>query len=62
VTTDGTRLCERALLRGRLSASSGADMTLVFVHDGAAAAAIAGPVNSATLMAGTGLGCGLRPA
>lgn len=48
-------------LRGRLSAAAGTDVTLEFVHDGTAAAATAGSVNSATITAGTGLGSGFRP-
>ena len=49
-------------LRSRLSAVTGTDVTLEFVHDGTAAAATAGSVNSATITAGTWLGTGFRPA
>jgi hypothetical protein len=49
-------------LRSRISAASGTDVTLEFVHDGTAAAATAGSVNSATITAGTWLGSGFRPA
>jgi hypothetical protein len=49
-------------LQSRLSAVTGTDVTLEFVHDGTAAAATAGSVNSATITAGTGLGSGFRPA
>jgi hypothetical protein len=49
-------------LRSRLSAVTGTDVTLEFVHDGTAAAATAGSVNSATITAGTWLGSGFRPA
>jgi hypothetical protein len=49
-------------LRSRLSAGCGTDVTLEFVHDGTAAAATAGAVNSATITAGTWLGAGFRPA
>ena len=49
-------------LRSRLSAASGTDVTLEFDHDGTAAAATAGAVNSATITAGTWLGSGFRPA
>lgn len=51
-----------ASLRSRISAGSGLGVTLEFVHDGTAAAATAGLVNSATIMAGTALGSGFRPA
>lgn len=51
-----------AALRHRLSAASGTAVTLEFVHDGTAAAATAGSANSATITAGTALGCGFRPA
>ncbi len=51
-----------ASFRSRLSADSGADVSLEFVHDGTAAAQTAGAVNSATITAGTSLGCGFRPA
>lgn len=51
-----------ASLRRRLRAASGTAVTLEFVHDGTAAAATAGAVNSATIMAGTALGSGFRPA
>lgn len=50
-----------ASLRSRLSVSSGVEVTLEFVHDGTAAAATADSVNSATITAGTALGCGFRP-
>lgn len=49
-------------LENRLSAGCGIDVTLQFVHDGTAAAATAGAVNSATITAGTWLGSGFRPA
>jgi hypothetical protein len=49
-------------VRSRLSAGTGAQVTLEFVHDGTAAAATAGSVNSATITAGTWLGSGFRPA
>ena len=49
-------------LRSRLSTVTGTDVTLEFVHDGTAAAATAGSVNSATITAGTWLGSGFRPA
>jgi hypothetical protein len=49
-------------LRSRLSAGVGTDVTLEFVHDGTAAAATAGSINSATITAGTALGSGFRPA
>jgi hypothetical protein len=49
-------------LRNRLSDITGAQVTLQFVHDGTAAAATAGLVNSATITAGTWLGSGFRPA
>lgn len=49
-------------VRRRLSVGTGTDVTLEFVHDGTAAAATAGSVNSATITAGTGLGSGFRPA
>lgn len=48
-------------LRSRLSAVTGTEVTLEFVHDGTAAAATAGSVNSATITAGTSLGSGFRP-
>jgi hypothetical protein len=49
-------------MRSRLNAGTSTDVTLEFVHDGTAAAAIAGSVNSATITAGTWLGSGFRPA
>jgi hypothetical protein len=49
-------------LRNRLNVGTGTDVTLEFVHDGTAAAATAGSVNSATITAGTWLGSGFRPA
>jgi hypothetical protein len=49
-------------LRRRVAAATGADLTLSFVHDGTAAAATAGSMNSATITAGTWLGVGFRPA
>lgn len=51
-----------AWLRGRIEAASGTDATVEFIHDGTAAAATAGSVNSATITAGTWLGTGFRPA
>jgi hypothetical protein len=52
----------KASLRRRLRAATGTEVTLEFVHDGTAAAATADAVNSATIMAGTALGSGFRPA
>ncbi|HUZ54899.1 MAG TPA: hypothetical protein VMU94_20535 [Streptosporangiaceae bacterium] len=51
-----------ASLRRRVTADSGADAILEFVHDGTAAASAAGSANSATITAGTWLGVGFQPA
>jgi hypothetical protein len=49
-------------LRRRLGTASGTEVSLEFVHDGTAAAATAGAAGSATIIAGTTLGSGFRPA
>lgn len=57
----GTLAGQLAWLRNRIEAAAGADATVTFIHDGTAAAAIAGASNSATITAGTWLGGGFRP-
>lgn len=49
-------------LERRIAAQTGATVALEFIHDGTAAAAMAGSANSATITAGTWLGVGFRPA
>jgi len=58
----GTLAGQLAWLRGRIEAAAGADATVTFIHDGTAAAATAGALNSGTITVGTWLGGGFRPA
>jgi sugar (pentulose or hexulose) kinase len=58
----GTLAGQLAWLRGRIEAAAGTNATVTFIHDGTAAAATAGALNSATITAGTWLGGGFRPA
>ena len=58
----GTLAGQLAWLRARIEAAASADATVTFIHDGAAAAATAGALNSGTITVGTWLGGGFRPA
>jgi hypothetical protein len=52
----------RDSLERRMETHSGTTVALEFIHDGTAAAAMAGSADSATITAGTWLGVGFRPA
>lgn len=62
VSVYGSLASRAPSLRSRITADSGADAILEFVHAEPAAASAAGSANSTTITAGTWLGVGFQPA